>query len=183
MIRFSSSSREDFERLKQTDPMVLTDLERAMRFLYLQLLAFGGKVNSPTFGVRAGQSARFSYSRLQENLQAIAQRLESVTIENLDYTDCIKRYDGNKVLFYLDPPYWGTEDCYGKELFSRGEYIKMAEMLRQSKGAWIMSINDVPEIRELFAEFHYKQVDVTYALRRDRPAKAQELIISNHPLR
>ena len=149
MIRYSCSSRADFERLKQTDPTVLTDLERAVRFLYLQLLAFGGKVNSPTFGVRAGQSARFNYNRLRDNLEAIAHRLAAVTIENLDYTDCIKRYDGTRALFYLDPPYWGTEDCYGKELFSRGEYMKMVEILNQVKGAWIMSINDVPEIRIL----------------------------------
>lgn len=181
IIRFSISSRDEFERLKKTDTSALTDIERALRFLYLQSLAFGGRVNSPTFGVRAGQSARFNHSRLRDNLEAICHRLSAVTVENLDYLECIRRYDNKTALFYLDPPYWGTEDSYGKELFDRSEYEVMAEQLSQIKGAFILSINDVPEIRNIFKNFKMKSVDVTYGLRRDRPAKAKELIISNRP--
>jgi DNA adenine methylase len=46
MLRFQLTTREGFERLQRTDPTTLTDLERAARFLYLQRLAFGGKVTS-----------------------------------------------------------------------------------------------------------------------------------------
>lgn len=35
VMRFSIASRRDFERLRETDPSTLTDLERAARFLYL----------------------------------------------------------------------------------------------------------------------------------------------------
>jgi len=181
-IRFSISSRDEFERLKATDPMLLTDIERALRFLYIQSLTFGGKVNGPTFGVRAAQSARFNHKRLRDNLEAIAHRLCEVTIENLNYLECIRRYDRNTALFYLDPPYWGTEDAYGNDLFERSEYEVMAKLLRSIKGAFILSINDVPKIREIFKDFEMKQVDVTYGLRKDRPVKAKELIISNRSL-
>jgi DNA adenine methylase len=55
-LRFQLSGRREFERLKATDPATLTDLERAGRFLYLQRLAFGGKVNGRNFGVSVGRS-------------------------------------------------------------------------------------------------------------------------------
>ena len=53
------ASREEFERLRAVDPATLTDIERAARFLYLQRLAFGGKVVGRTFGVSTTTSARF----------------------------------------------------------------------------------------------------------------------------
>jgi len=44
-IKFQISGRAEFERLVNTNPDTLTDLERSARFLYLQRTAFGGKVN------------------------------------------------------------------------------------------------------------------------------------------
>ncbi|MDZ7893618.1 MAG: DNA adenine methylase [Sphingobium sp.] len=45
------AGREMFEHLRSIDPAGLTDIERAARFLYLQRLAFGGKVVGRNFGV------------------------------------------------------------------------------------------------------------------------------------
>src|SRR3954470_11964895 len=50
-LKFQITSRREFERLKVCDPATLTDLERAARFIYLQKLAFGGKVSGQNFGV------------------------------------------------------------------------------------------------------------------------------------
>ncbi|WP_295452593.1 DNA adenine methylase, partial [uncultured Pseudophaeobacter sp.] len=94
------------ERLRKTDPATLTDLQRAARFLYLQRQAFGGKLGG-VFGVATDRPSRFSLSRLEPILEAAHERLESVIFENLDWSDLIRRYDGSKTLFYLDPPYWG----------------------------------------------------------------------------
>ncbi len=49
MLRFQLTVRSEFERLSATDPDTLTDLERAARFLYLQRLSYGGKVEGRTF--------------------------------------------------------------------------------------------------------------------------------------
>ncbi|MFN7130422.1 MAG: DNA adenine methylase, partial [Brevundimonas sp.] len=45
MLKWQVASRAEFERLVTVEPDALTDLERAARFLYLQKLAFGGKVS------------------------------------------------------------------------------------------------------------------------------------------
>jgi hypothetical protein len=48
MLRFRVASRAEFERLLAQPPERLTDLQRAVRFLYVQRLAFGGRVSGRT---------------------------------------------------------------------------------------------------------------------------------------
>lgn len=55
-------------------------------------------------------------------LEDLHTRMAGVVIECLDYADFITRYDAKETLFYLDPPYWGCEGDYGKELFGRDEF-------------------------------------------------------------
>src|SRR5882672_6487422 len=64
------------------NPDTLTDLERAGRFLYLQRLAFGGKVASRSFGIDSG-SSRFDVTKLGPLLDEIHERLAGVVIECL----------------------------------------------------------------------------------------------------
>jgi DNA adenine methylase len=119
MLKFQLTGREAFERLRTTDPATLTDLERAARFLYLQRATFGGKVAGRSFGVSPGSPGRFDVTKLAEILTALNGRLAGVVIENLPYGEFIARYDRPETLFYLDPPYFGTEDFYGADAFSR----------------------------------------------------------------
>ncbi|TBW33334.1 DNA adenine methylase [Siculibacillus lacustris] len=109
LLRFQFTSRREFERLLDTDPATLTDLERAARFLYLQRCAFGGKVAGRSFGVSPGMPGRFDVTKLAPMLAELAERLAGVIIENLGWSEFVTRYDGPGVLFYLDPPYWGSE--------------------------------------------------------------------------
>lgn len=182
VMRFQVASRRDFERLRETDPKTLTELERAARFLYLQRLAFGGQVRG-VFGVAPETAARFSLSRLEPILEAAHERLEAVVFECLDWSELIQRYDGPETLFYLDPPYFGGENDYGKGMFDRLHYARMAECLGQIKGAFILSINDLPEVRELFTRFIIEPVKLTYSISSAGGTEASELIISNREAR
>lgn len=176
-LKFQITSRREFERLKACDPATLTDLERAARFLYLQRLAFGGKVAGQHFGVSIGRPARFNLNQLAPALEDVHERLSGVVLENLDWQDFINRYDRPETLFYLDPPYWGSEDDYGKTLFERDQFALMAERLAQLKGRFILSINDVPQIRELFSGFEFREVGLTYSIS-GKGTEAKELIIT-----
>lgn len=178
-LKFQITSRREFERLKACDPSLLTDLERAVRFLYLQRISFGGKVMGRAFGVNYDRGSKFNLLKLGPILEDLHKRLSGVVIENLDWCDFIDRYDRNGTLFYCDPPYWGTEHYYGKSLFDRDQFSIMAERLKRLKGHFIMSINNVPEIRDLFADFNMIEVDLTYSLNSNKAYKAKELIITN----
>lgn len=176
-LKFQVTSRREFDRLKACDPKTLTDLERAARFIYLQKLAFGGKVDGQNFGVQRTGSARFNLNRLAPLLEDVHERLSGVVIENLDWLDFINRYDRAGTLFYLDPPYWGGEDDYGKALFGREQFAAMADRLKRLQGGFIMSINDVPEVRRTFDGFLFDEADLTYSISRGAGTAAQELII------
>jgi len=181
VLKFQITSRREFERLSKVDPLTLTDMERAARFLYLQRTSFSGKVDGRTFGVFLERGARFNLTRLIPILEDIHERLSAVIIENLDWSDFIDRYDRENTLFYLDPPYFGGENYYGKDLFSRDQFSHLATRLERIKGKFIMSINNTPQIRELFAGFTIIEADVNYSCGSNHNHKATELIISNQP--
>ncbi|NLI27345.1 MAG: DNA adenine methylase [Acetobacter sp.] len=181
MLRWQVTSREHFERLRETPAASLTDLERAVRFLYVQRLSFSGKVKDRSFN-RSGGSARFDVIKLIPDLEAVHERLSSVVIECLPYQDVLKRYDRENVLFYLDPPYWGTEDYYDAP-FSRADFEILSVALRSLQGAFFLSLNDCGGVRETFHGFHMKEVSTRYADRtKGGSGKVRdELIISNRP--
>ena len=178
-LRFQLTGRREFDRLKKSDPSTLTDLERAGRFLYLQRTAFGGKVAGQNFGVDPRGSSSFNLTRIEPLLADVHERLSGVVIENLDWLAFIDRYDRDETLFYLDPPYHGVEDDYGKGLFGREQFEIMAERLARLKGRFILSINDVPAIRETFAGFRLEPVDLRYSVSGGRGTEARELIVSS----
>ncbi|MGR8925013.1 DNA adenine methylase [Rhizobium leguminosarum] len=176
-LKFQITSRREFERLKACDPATLTDLERAARFIYLQKLAFGGKVAGQNFGVSTERGARFNLNTLAPLLEDVHERLAGVVIENLDWLKFIDRYDRPGTLFYLDPPYFGSEDDYGKSLFGRDQFEVLAARLRQIRGRFLMSINDVREIRELFSGCLIQSIELTYSVSGGKGTNARELII------
>ena len=179
------AGREEFERLRATDPATLTDIERAARFIYLQRLAFGGKVVGRNFGVSTHGAARFNIARLRATLAAIRDRLQPVVIERLAYSDFLRRYDRPGMLFYLDPPYWDCEGDYGRGVFCREDFDLLAAQLHGLAGKFILSLNDTPGVRECFAGFAMAEVDTSYgiaAAATGRPKKVGELLISNVPL-
>ena len=102
-----------------------------------------------------------------------------VVIEHLPWHECFARYDRPGTLFYLDPPYWQTEG-YGVE-FPFDEYVRMAQLLRTMQGKAIVSINDHPAIREVFAGFEMIPLQIRYTIgaAESRGAPAGELIIKS----
>ena len=182
LLRFQITTQENFNRLVSVDPETLTDLQRAARFLYLQRLAFGGKISGRNFGIAVDRPARFNLSTLEPDLEALHSRLSGVTVMNLDYAKFIDRVDRPGTLFYLDPPYFGNEGDYGKDLFQPARFAEMADQLAGIKGAFILSLNDRLEVREIFGKFHLTEVETTYSIAADKSldqTKRRELIITN----
>jgi DNA adenine methylase len=179
-LAYALASRAEFERLQRVDPSTMTDLERAARFYVLQKLAYAGKVTGRSFGV-SGES-RFDIGRQRRVLESVHRRLAAVVVECLPWHEFVERYDRPGALFYLDPPYWGGEEDYGKAMFGRADFRRMAEQLRGIKGRFLLSLNDVPAIREIFAGLAIEEVTTTYTISRsdeDRAADQRELIIGD----
>jgi DNA adenine methylase len=176
-LKFQITSRREFERLQGCNPLTLTDLERAARFLYLQRLAFGSKVIGRSFGVDTTGGSRFNLNHLGMILEDVHERLSGVVIECLDWSTFIDRYDRPGILFYLDPPYFGSEGDYGADAFCRDDFAKIAERLKSLSGRFILSIIDCPPTREIFSAFHLIQVPVKYTISAGAPKDVAELIV------
>ncbi|MDD4617422.1 MAG: DNA adenine methylase [Alphaproteobacteria bacterium] len=181
MLKFQLTTRAEFERLCNVDPSTQTDLERAARFLYLQRTAFGGKVVVRNFGVSVAEPAAFNVTRLAPMLDELHERLAGVVIERLPWSDFIARYDRPETLFYLDPPYWGCERDYGDQ-FKRADFEHMAMQLRGIRGHFILSVNDVPELRKMYSWASLEGISLTYSVGGgENTQEAKELIISQRP--
>ena len=180
MIRWQLSGRAEFDRLMRVEPATLTDLERAARFLYLQRTAFGGRVDGRTFGVTRTTGSRFDLAKLGPMLEEVHDRLSGVTIERLPYADFVARYDTPNTLFFLDPPYLGCEADYGPDVFSAADFAALRDLLASIQGRFLMTINDRPETRAMFAGFVIEPVEIGYRLS-GKVTPGRELIVSSPP--
>jgi DNA adenine methylase len=174
-------SRDEFARFKAENPDTLTDIQRAVRFYYLLRTGYGGKVDRPTFSISPTRASTLNLLRIEEDLSMARLRLSRVYVENLPYQRLIERFDRPQTFFYIDPPYYNYEDDYGKGIFSRDDFAILASLLSNITGKFIMSMNDTPEIRKLFKNFHLQEVPTTYmAGGAQNKKKVTELPITNY---
>lgn len=161
-FRWVISSREMFQQAKDTPPHVLTDIQRAARFLYLQKLSFGGKVSGQTFGISPSSPPRFNILRLEEDMCQANLRLANTWLETLPWQKCLKSWDREYTLHFMDPPYWQLEG-YGVP-FELTEYEQLAESMRTMAGSAILTINDHPDMRRIFKGFPLETFTIDYTM-------------------
>ena len=181
-FKFSLVSRAEFEREKEVNPETLTDIQRAARYLYLQKSAFGGHITGQTFGTCTTGKPRLNLLSLESTLEDAWRRLMHVVIECKDFRDLIPRYDRPHSFFFLDPPYWNIPGY--KYDFSRRDFLDLKDILQKIEGKFLMTLNDTPEIREIFSGFVIEEATLKYSC--CRPASGSrgkvriELLIMNY---
>jgi DNA adenine methylase len=79
----------------------------------------------------------------------------------------------------IPPPYWDCENYYGKGMFAKADFERLHGLLEACKGKWIVSINDVPEIRKLFKGFDIRPVSTSYSVAAGQRTAVTELLIAN----
>ena len=170
----------DFCSCKIGIPYILyiTDIQRAARFFYLQKLAFGGRVTGQSFGSATTAPPKLNLLRLEEDLSQAHLRLSGVLIENLPWQEVINRYDRAHTLFFCDPPYWKVAG-YGVD-FPLDNYQQLAEFARTIKGKMIITLNDHPDMRELFAGFNIKTAAIHYSCGAEKKRKTSTEMIITH---
>ena len=177
-LRFCLVSRQWFTLFKSQDPETLTDIQRAARFFYLQKNSFAGLVRSPTYHYHVVRPPSFNLGRLPQLFEKAHQRLARVQIECLPYEEILKRYDRPKTLFYLDPPYWDRK-LY-KFNFTRSDFERLEKHLQDIRGKFVLSLNDLPEVRQLFRHFFMHEVNLSYTAQKKAGKRYDELLIMNY---
>lgn len=175
-LEWALMSREIFLECREqakTGFIGMTDLQRAARFYLLIKESYGATLHS--FGVSAKDMKKGI-----EYLGKISERLKKVVIENQDFERLIKTYDRKDTLFYLDPPYYGTEKYY-TEQFSEEDHKRLRDVLGNIQGKFILSYNNCQQIKTLYEGYEIIEVDRPNTLRaKNGTEEYQELIIKNY---
>jgi DNA adenine methylase len=177
-LNFSIVSRKWFELFEKTPPETLTDIHRAARFFYLQKNCYGGLIVRRNFAVSVQDGSNYNPSSLPALIRKTHERLRNVQLECLPYQNILKKYDRPFTFFYLDPPYWNRP--YYKFNFEERDYVELAERLAKLEGKFLLSLNDEPEVRRIFAAFNIKPFEMTYSSQRRAGKRYQELLIANY---
>lgn len=170
-------SRQWFDLLKRSEPSTLTDIQRAARYLYLLRNCFASLVRNPVYHRNVIQPPSFNLESLPELLENAHKRLERVQLECAPYEEAIERFDRPTTLFYLDPPYFGRK-LYRHNL-GEADFEKLASQLKKIRGKFILSLNDVPEVRKLFGDFHIQGVELHYTSQKEAGKRYKEVLITN----
>lgn len=152
-------SRSEFRRLADTEPRSLSEVERAHRFYYLIMAGWGGEARYPRFQSSAsdgGHGNRLfgALKTLRKRIEPVHDRLKTVIIENLDWSECIDRYDRVGTFFYLDPPYPRNGANYKHNMRLLSEHWAVAERLANVQGRWMLSSYDTEEVRAIFRRYN-----------------------------
>lgn len=109
----------------------------------------------------------------------------SAEITNLDFVECMKRYDDKDAFFFIDPPwhydvYDKNSKCYCDRLPIE-YYLKIFSLLKEIKGDWILC-SDYREakIRNMLSESGYP-MRVIVSRKKFIGNYARTRIISNKP--
>jgi DNA adenine methylase len=141
-------SREEFIWCRETwKHDVMDDVERAARWYYTVQHSFSSKGWS--FGrVTHGLP---QCGKLFNNISLfgpISNRLRKVYIENLDWRvlckDLNTEKNGNDIVWYFDPPYWGTYKCYDHN-FTEADHNELALRCMNLNGFVAVSGYDFPD--------------------------------------
>lgn len=170
---FTNSREQFFDSKSQLDMRGLTDIQRAARFFHIIRISYGS--DQRTYGTN-----KKNWINSIGYLEEIQERLKNVVIENKDFENLIKVYDRPEALFYLDPPYYGTEKYYNTA-FGQEDHLRLKSVLQGIKGRFVLSYNNDEFIGDLYNGFRMEEISRNSNLTCKGSAKKyNELIIRNY---
>jgi DNA adenine methylase len=106
-------------------------------------------------------------------------------VENLDFEDVIEKYDSEKSYFYVDPPYWKTENYYSNHDFDRADHERLAESLKSMEGQFSLSYYNFSLLEKWFPSTQYRWSRKNFkksanAKKNGKQNDATELLIMNY---
>lgn len=127
-------SREEFVWAKETHQTVGDDVERAARWFYMIAYSFGSLGRNYGRSTAAPSAMAGKIRNRIKEFPALHERLREVQIENQDYRDCMRDYDGHDTVFYLDPPYIDAHAGTYKHELSQADHITLLNTIHETKG-------------------------------------------------
>lgn len=175
-------SRSEYERIATVwfddNDRPDNEVKRAAWFYYLRHANFSGKLTKAGFSTscRTDDNRAGRYNTNIHNLKSFAKRFAGVTIERLDYSELVDRYDSKTTVFYFDPPYLEVGDeYYGHDgLFDHAEFVRL---LGEIEGRWLVSYNELPDG---LSEYTVATRDTRYTMSSEGHEYKTERLVMNY---
>ena len=172
------NSRREFE-----DYLVqpgLTENQRAARWFIRNKLSFGGM--GQNFAITRTHSIT-SRAKYLIAIQSLSRRLDSTTIEERPYEKIFASYDSPETFWFLDPPYL---DAGGSAYagWSLDQVREFCSRVKKLKGAWLVTFQDCPLIRDELAGYKVKAIKRANGIGNNTGKKGRvyrEVLISSTP--
>ncbi len=154
---------------------VATITEQAFSTFYLNRCNRSGILNGGPIGgnSQTGEwrlDARFNKKELIRRIEKIADYRSRITIYNFDAVQFMRQIvsplgtSGKRLLVYLDPPYYSKGDQLYLNYYDAAGHAALAEyIMKQTSFKWIVSYDDVPEIRELYSSMDVRKISLYYS--------------------
>ena len=182
---------QHFYEVRDLDPHALPPAERAARMIFLNKTAFNGlyRVNSKgRFNVPFGRHKNPLICDA-ENLRACSLALAHAELAVADFSE-VGEHARRGDFVYFDPPYVPVSEtayftAYSAAGFNWDDQRKLAEVLRalsKKKIHVMLSNSDVPELRELYADFRIERVVATRRINSqvEGRGKIGEIVVLNY---
>ena len=104
-------------------------------------------------------------------------------VENKDFQEVVAKYDSPTTYFYMDPPYWKTENYYSNHDFDVNDHTRLAECIKGIQGKFSLSYYDFPQLSEWFPkdQYRWEQKDFSKAASTKKEKNVgTELLIMNY---
>ncbi|MFZ8809586.1 MAG: DNA adenine methylase [Pyrobaculum sp.] len=114
----------------------------AMAF-YAYNASFSGTYDKRGFASSIGpaRNEAKTFRTRTASILKLAAQWKDVVIENLDFRNVIKKYDAERAVFYLDPPYVDRAEEYYGTPFTVDDLREMATMLTQIRGKFLLKLD------------------------------------------
>ncbi len=135
------------------------DYMLAAQYAYVLTQVFSGsKPETSSFIDLKGKykSKYLTFRDKLSNEKWVEKFLKITNVENMDFESVIKKYDSESTYFYLDPPYWKTENYYSNHDFDRNDHERLANVLHQLKGKFSLSYYEFDLLHEWFPKPQYR---------------------------
>ena len=167
-----------YDKKGQEVNITIPDFDLAVKYGIMLRHAFSGISNDKQCGYSYSAASYIEGKKCPEpKSQMLIRKVRDTKLisklnnvsafECLDFEEHIQKYDSKETLFYLDPPYFGTEFQYyrGAEHFGREGHQRLADVLKKIEGKFILSYYDFDGLSEMYPrnEFRWEEKSFTRA--------------------
>ena len=153
-------------------------LNRTNRSGILQAGVIGGKNQDGPFKL----DARFNKKDMLERISLIAKYKNRIRLFNQDASEIIKTIIPSlpsKCLIYFDPPYFNKGKSLYKNYYSLSDHAHISTLIRSLPFPWIVTYDNVPEIKELYTGEAYAEYDISYSAHINRIRGSEVMFYHN----